>query len=892
MGTTASSLHVLLPPSVEGLGVAEIGGAYEGLGYAPCPAADSEKRVVLSSGESNGYVSVYDSDNDKLDTGELKELAAKLSERLRTVALHTAVYDSDAFIFMLYHDGKQIDAGVDGELWTLDGLKVMSQATRAKRWRELFGSVGPAAAAGASVFAEDGLARWCAAAGLAPARATAITEDFSEPDNAEQTTLYFTRDAARATAPKPPAGMQAIKFFRSDDDQPYLAVYPAAWPAVAGERHLASWGAATSGPGFRGLRIRFDVEATGSVELASLAVVAWPFFSGQVTSLKGVASQTWSGLNEALEGGATIVKEAPDFELPATQSESRKQFLILPQVALRLGAASTVTLRPVLEPLDGAFAPLVLPPVRIAGVEPTWRPGAGAAPEVLAALNESSVATRWATLPDGLQASRTLAKSWFERWLASLSAPPGTTAAIFAESQMTRQLKTSKSNWSAPVEKLAQAKRWPQFFEAERDYRVVTIELTFPGEAFPAAGAVLCSAHRNPVKAGDEPQAAEPLNGAVWFINDAAIYERFGTSPAQQEQIFEQWLETTGAFQAWSTAATWFPASVEEQGLTLYERAIGTIEHPYRGAQLQQIAMHSNSWPARRLRFVARRLWLSDALYAGTNREALEKIATARRRGRLVAIALHDDASLSALQAALAPILPSHDDVLAWLEAETAKQPDRFQQAYALEQLAVAATMLAERDATPEKLNKAIEALEKARTLYSGREAPQGYASMERSRGIALMRLGERTGDIATLEAAVAAHREAVETLVPRGEAVTPGHRQAWVQSQIQLAAALTSLGSRNGNAAALEEAVRVLTECRDAGVPESEAAIWGAALDIRRGFAEMAIAKQRHDRTAGEAALALIESGMRVLRESPQRTLAEGYERLLQAASKTLAAL
>ncbi len=892
MGTTASSLHLLLPPGIDDLGARELRHAYETLGYASAPGGDSAKRVVLAAQESSRYVSVYDSDNDKLDTGELKELAARLSERLHTVALHTAVYDSDASLFLLYHDGKQIDAAVEGELWTLDGLRVMPAATRAKRWRELFGGPCPKPAAGGSLFAEDALARWCAAAGLPPARAMAITEDFIEPGGALQTTLYFERDAARPTAAARPLGTQQIKFFRSDDDQPYLAVYPAAWPALPRERQLASWGAAASGPGFRGLRLRFEIEATGSVELAGVTVVAWPFFSGQVTSLKTVASASWSGLNETIEGCATIVKEAPDFDLPATQSESRKQFLILSQVALRLHAGSIATIRPAFEPLDGAFASLVLPPVRIAGVEPLWHTAAGASPDVLAALNQPSIATRWATLPDGLQPSRTLAKAWLERWLASFSPPSGTTARVFAETQMSRQLKTSKSNWSAGPERLALEKRWPRLFEAERDYRFATIELTFPGEIFPAAGAVLFSAHRNPLKDDEQPQAQEPLNCALWFIDDAAVYERFGTTPEQQERIFAQWLEETGALQAWSTAATWFPAEVGERGLTLYERAIVNIDYPYRGAQLQQVVGQSRSWPARRLRFVARRLWLSDALFAQTNRELLEKSATIRRRGSLVELILRDDATLNTLEEALAPILPSHADVIAWLEDQIPKQPDRFQQAYALEQLALANIVLSERDRAPTKLNDAIEALEKARKLYSGSESPQGYASMERNRGLALMRLGERTGNIGNLEAAVAAHREAVETLVPGDEDVTPGHRQAWVQSQIQLAAALTSLGSRNGNSRELEEAVRVLTECRDAGVPEQEAAVWGAALDVRRGFAELQIAKQKHDRRAGETAFALMESGLRVLRESSQPKMFERYERILQEASDILETL
>ncbi|HLY02517.1 MAG TPA: hypothetical protein VKR56_08460 [Candidatus Cybelea sp.] len=882
MGTTASNLHVLLPPEVSD-GLSEISRAYEGLGYAPASAADWEKRVILRTGDSQRYISVYDSDNDKLDSGELKELAARLSERLHTVALQTAVYDSDAYLFLLYHDGKQIDAAAEGEPWCLDVLEVLPAARRTKRWRDLFGGAAPKAAGGASIFAEDALARWCTSAGLPSQRTTALVEDFSEPDDAVKTTLYFKRDATRATSVNAAPRAQEIKFFRSDDDQPYLAVYPAAWPALAMERQLASWGAATSGPGFRGLRVTFAVEATGTIELLAVTAVAWPFFSGQVTSLKAPAKAQWSDLNEPL-GTGTIVKDAADFELPPVQSGSRKQLLILAQVALRLSAGSSITLRPVLESLDGALAPLALPPARFSGTEPFWRPNAGSAPEVVAALNEPAVATRWATLTNGLQPAHSSAQRWFDAWLRSLSAPPGTMVKIFAESQLTQQLRTSKSNWSAPLAKLTQQKRWPSFFEAQRDYRVVTFELTLPGELFPMAGGVLCSAHRNPRKGTDGEQGDEPLNCAVWFINDPTIYARLETSPEQQEQIFERWLETTDALQAWSTAATWFPANVDEVGLTLYERAVGDIEHPYRGAQLRQL-VRAPAWPRRRLRFVARKLWLGAALHAQVDSKRLEAIATLRPCGTLVGIAIADQVALDTLERVLAPLLPSLGDVIAGQESEARRQTDRFQRAYGLEQTAIAEMQLSERDGEVSRLERAIELLELARTLYSSVDSPQGWASMERNRGMALTRLGERTSDIGKLEAAVRAQREAVAALDGGHDEVTPGHRQAWVLSRIQLAAALSSLGSRSGKLADLEEAESILAGCTLENVTEQEAALFDAALEVRRGVVALHLAKRRYDRSGVDAALAQMENAIQLLRERSPRAHAVRYERLLEEA-------
>jgi hypothetical protein len=115
MGTTATSLHVL--SAVVGVGSrlpVDIEKAYRKLGYARPKKAGggATKRVILAPDTSGDWLSIYDSENDRIDTSELKQLAVEVTKKLGTVALLTSVYDSDSFEFVMFHMGKQVDAAV------------------------------------------------------------------------------------------------------------------------------------------------------------------------------------------------------------------------------------------------------------------------------------------------------------------------------------------------------------------------------------------------------------------------------------------------------------------------------------------------------------------------------------------------------------------------------------------------------------------------------------------------------------------------------------------------------------------------------------------------------------------------------------------------------------
>ena len=210
MGTTATSLHVL--SAVAGAGprlLDDIGKAYRKLGYTrPKKAgAAAAKRVILAPDASGDWLSIYDSDNDRIDTGELKQLAVELTKKLGTCALLTSVYDSDSFEFVMFHMGKQVDAAVSDPEGHAGGLKMLKGARRARAWYSMF--IGrdlpravPAGRQGslleyweerlreppapATPFAEDELAAWCTLAGLSPENATTVPEDLVARDGPDR----------------------------------------------------------------------------------------------------------------------------------------------------------------------------------------------------------------------------------------------------------------------------------------------------------------------------------------------------------------------------------------------------------------------------------------------------------------------------------------------------------------------------------------------------------------------------------------------------------------------------------------------------------------------------------------------------------------------------------
>src|SRR4029450_8696365 len=115
--------------------------AYTTLGFerAQTAAPGSGKHVVLLHNDGDAFLSVYDSDNSTLDTGELKDLALAASKILQTAVVCTGLYDSDTFEVVVFSAGKQVALVLTAPEGYSGPLKILSDTSRARQWSKVFG---------------------------------------------------------------------------------------------------------------------------------------------------------------------------------------------------------------------------------------------------------------------------------------------------------------------------------------------------------------------------------------------------------------------------------------------------------------------------------------------------------------------------------------------------------------------------------------------------------------------------------------------------------------------------------------------------------------------------------------------------------------------------------
>src|SRR5208282_3744581 len=107
---TCASVHLLWRGGSH-VAVKAIGRAYAKLGYKRVKErpAESDKHVIVLERAGERFVSVYDSTNADLDSGELKDAALEASRLLKTGAVFTSLYDSDNYEFILFSKRRQVD---------------------------------------------------------------------------------------------------------------------------------------------------------------------------------------------------------------------------------------------------------------------------------------------------------------------------------------------------------------------------------------------------------------------------------------------------------------------------------------------------------------------------------------------------------------------------------------------------------------------------------------------------------------------------------------------------------------------------------------------------------------------------------------------------------------
>src|SRR5215813_3073063 len=188
MGNTCSSVHIVLTGTTSDA-IEGIVRAYTTLGFERANTAPPEggKHVILLRKDADTFLSVYDSDNAALDTGELKDLALATSKVFKTAAVSTSLYDSDTFEVVVFNAGKQVDLVMTDPEQYSGPLKILTAASRAKQWSKVFGKSLSVerikqAITTDSAFADDALAELSRLVGLTGGQSQLHYQDLREDE--------------------------------------------------------------------------------------------------------------------------------------------------------------------------------------------------------------------------------------------------------------------------------------------------------------------------------------------------------------------------------------------------------------------------------------------------------------------------------------------------------------------------------------------------------------------------------------------------------------------------------------------------------------------------------------------------------------------------------------
>jgi hypothetical protein len=537
MGNTCSSVHIALagttPDATQG-----IVRAYTTLGFERVKTAPPEggKHVVLLRREGDTFLSVYDSDNAALDTGELKDLALAASKIFKTAAVCTSLYDSDTFEVVVFNAGQQVDLVMTDPEQYSGPLKVLSGKSRAAQWSKVFGK--PLSVEGItqaltkdSAFADDTVAEISRLIGLTGGQSQLHYQDLAggeEDDEALTQHLHFTKQPAAPRAV--PAGQVALRNYFDPDNSRMLLVYPASWPVALSEDVRVTWLMLSEGAGFNDGTLAIHVSGPEGLAITGGYMEGSKFHNGQIVGPLETTPRDTSGasVEDLLKSkqfevtgdpsGSTFTARFPTLDIPTKAPDRPTQILVVLQLQLVASHVGAWDIDVSVRPASHTDFQHDLPRARIAAVEQAWLPVvSGLNPKAsyetgdLATLeprgrlmlsevqhkqtailhdrtlNHFAIASNVAIVTDEGQATLDACRSYLEAWLRPLAERTGEVR-IHAEKRMTPKAYVGKSRKTLPLSAFHREKTWHKLFDPASNYQTVLASV-FPRDAeYPIAG--------------------------------------------------------------------------------------------------------------------------------------------------------------------------------------------------------------------------------------------------------------------------------------------------------------------------------------------------------------------------------------------------------------------
>jgi hypothetical protein len=387
MGSTCVSVHILWRGK-SGDAAKAISRAYTKLGYERTKKAPAEggKHVILLARAGEPYISIYDSTNADLDSGELKDAALGASKLLKTGAVFTSLYDSDSYEFVVFNNGRQVDLQMS-DVETYSGpLKRLSDKARVKQWEKIFAKTLTVdqieqAATPQTAFANTTVAALCGLIGLPGDRPQLQYSDFDGTADSIAAELYFRKKAL--AAPIAGDGQISLRNYFDRHNSRKLLVYPASWPMPLEKEELLTWLMLSEGAGFSGGTATVEVEGPDGLVFSKGFINGAKFHNGQIVGGYELAKDASVEVAQAyLEtkrflltpaGPASsesrrYTAEYPNLSVPPMTPDRTTQIIIVMQLHLSASKPGEWEIKVTLQPQSENGYSYKLPAARAAAV--------------------------------------------------------------------------------------------------------------------------------------------------------------------------------------------------------------------------------------------------------------------------------------------------------------------------------------------------------------------------------------------------------------------------------------------------------------------------------------------------------------------------------------------